>query len=248
MIDGLRLMRNKATDVSTGGRNFSNHYCYPQWNVVPISSVIGVQYAHAIGTAIAQKRRGSKGISIVTGGDAGSAEGEFASSLVWASRKGHELPMLITVTNNGWGISTCYDGQHPENPIADRARGLGIKSETFDGNDPIESYFKIEEAMNYIRETGKPYFLEAMVSRLNGHSSATGAKRIEGEPDCIRLFEEKLVAAKILNKDAVAEVWEKYEEESAAALEQVEKEAEPTAESIWNHVYAENENADWRKF
>jgi 2-oxoisovalerate dehydrogenase E1 component alpha subunit len=35
MIDSIRLMMNRVTDPSTGGRNFSNHYCYPQWNVVP---------------------------------------------------------------------------------------------------------------------------------------------------------------------------------------------------------------------
>ena len=30
-----------------------------------------------------------------SGGDAGSAEGDFASCLVWASRPGEELPLLI---------------------------------------------------------------------------------------------------------------------------------------------------------
>ncbi|MEO0336018.1 MAG: hypothetical protein AAF202_06480 [Pseudomonadota bacterium] len=36
MIDSIRLIMNKATDTCTGGRNFSNHYCYPEWNVVPV--------------------------------------------------------------------------------------------------------------------------------------------------------------------------------------------------------------------
>src|SRR6185312_16628065 len=28
MIDSIRIMMNRATDTSTGGKNFSSHYCY----------------------------------------------------------------------------------------------------------------------------------------------------------------------------------------------------------------------------
>ncbi len=70
MVDSIRLMMNRATDPSTGGRNFSNHYCIPKWNVAPVTSPIEVQYPIACGTAHAQSRHKSKGISIVTGGDA----------------------------------------------------------------------------------------------------------------------------------------------------------------------------------
>jgi len=54
----------------------------------------------APGTAMAQKRHGGEGITIVTGGDAGTAEGDFATCLIWSSRPGQELPVLIIVTNN----------------------------------------------------------------------------------------------------------------------------------------------------
>ena len=94
MIDSIRLIMNRATDTSTGGRNFCNHYCFPQWNVVPVSSPIEVQYGTAMGTAHVQKRHKSKGISIVTGGDAGTAEGDFASCLICFS-----LSLLIGVNS-----------------------------------------------------------------------------------------------------------------------------------------------------
>ena len=113
MIAGVRMMKNLETDTSSGGRNFCNHYAIPEWNVAPISSPIEVQYSMALGTARAQTR-GKKGITIVTGGDAGTAEGDFASCLVWASRPGSELPILILVENNQWGISTKFEGQHGE--------------------------------------------------------------------------------------------------------------------------------------
>jgi 2-oxoisovalerate dehydrogenase E1 component alpha subunit len=252
MIDSIRLMINRATDPSTGGRNFCNHYCFPQWNVTPVTSPIEVQYGFAIGTAIAQKRsmenQNTKGITIVSGGDAGTAEGDFASCLVWASRPGQELPILITVQNNKWGISTSYETQHGEKNIADRGKAFGIRTAVINGNDPIESYLATKAEMDYIRRTGKPVLAEYHVSRLYGHSSASGANRVDGEECCIASFEKKLVDQKLIKAQEVKDLWKRYDEESRLIAEQVRGEPVPTPESIWDHIYAGNENADWRKF
>src|SRR4029077_17523812 len=127
--DGLRQMAMRATDPHSMGRNFPGHFCVPEWNVAPISSVIEVQYAVAPGSAIVQKRLGGDSITIVTGGDAGTAEGDFASCLVWSTRPGHELPVLMIVTNNRWGISTPADSQHGEQHVIDRGIAFGIPGE-----------------------------------------------------------------------------------------------------------------------
>jgi 2-oxoisovalerate dehydrogenase E1 component alpha subunit len=254
MIDSIRLIMNKATDPSTGGRNFSNHYCFPQWNIAPVNSPIEVQYIIAMGTARSQARyfqnnpTQKRAISMVTGGDAGSAEGDFASSLIWSTRKGSELPMLITVQNNYWGISTSYHEQHSDSPIADRARGFGMKADIINGNDPLESYIKLKESMDYIRETGKPAFVEARLSRLYGHSSASGANFVDNEVDCLKNFEALLLKEGILTTQMKKEMFEKYEEEGVRAQEQVRNEPVPTSESIWEQVFVNNENSDWRKF
>lgn len=249
MLTSIRLMMNRSTDRSTGGRNFSNHFVIPEWNIAPVTSPLEVQYPIACGTAHVQKRtKGSKALTIVTGGDAGTAEGDFASSLILASRKGQELPMLITVQNNKWGISTSYEGQHGETFIADRAKAFNIKAEVINGNDPVESYIKIQENMEYIRKTGKPAFIEAMVSRLYGHSSASGANPIQNEVDPVKVFEQRLLKAGHITPDDVKSTWEEYEAEGVRAAEQARTEPVPQADSIWDHTYVNSENADWRKF
>ena len=246
--EAFRTMFNKATDQSSGGRNFVNHYSLPQWNVAPVSSVIAVQYSMAIGTAHAQKQeKNNKSLTVVTGGDAGTHEGDFATCLIWASRPGKELPMLITVQNNSWGISTSYASQHGEKQIIDRAKAFQIESVLIDGNDPVESYLILKEKMMKIRKTGKPICVEAKVSRLYGHSSASGAN-YKDEVCCIKAFEEKLIKNKILSSKEIKSIWTQYQEEAKQAQNEVMKEASPKAESIWNHIYANNENADWRKF
>jgi 2-oxoisovalerate dehydrogenase E1 component alpha subunit len=247
MIDSIRLIMNRATDRSTGGRNFSNHYCFPEWNVVPVSSPIEVQYGTAMGTAHVQKRTKGHAISIVTGGDAGTAEGDFASCLIWASRPGNELPILITVQNNKWGISTSYDTQHGEKHVADRGKAFNMRTAIINGNDPIETYLALQAEMAYIRKTRKPVLLEAEVSRLYGHSSATGANLIP-EKDCLLNFEKTLLEHDVVKEPALKQIWKDYEEEARQTQEAVRLEPAPAAESVWDHTYANGENADWRKF
>lgn len=248
MIDGIRTIMNRVTDPSTGGRNFSGHYCYPKWNIAPITSPIEVQYSTAIGTAWVQRREKAKGVTIVTGGDAGTAEGDFASCLVWASRKGSELPMLITVQNNRWGISTGFDGQHGEKFIADRGKAFGMRTNIINGNDVIECYKALQAELEYVRKTGKPALVEVLVSRLYGHSSASGANYISNEVCCLKEFEKKLLQWDVITEKEIASIYDEYQKESLQAVEIVRGEPGPQPESVWDHVYVDNENADWRKF
>src|SRR5690606_26510435 len=122
-----------------------------------------VQYPIAIGTAIAQARGGHEGITIVQGGDAGTAEGDFASALVWAARPANPLPMLIIVTNNEYGISTPFDEQHGERHVADRGKAFGMRTMVLDGNDPEDSDLGLKDAIAYVRSERKPMVLEAKV-------------------------------------------------------------------------------------
>lgn len=248
MKDSLRLIMNKATDPCTGGRNFSNHYCYPEWNVVPVSSPIEVQYSMAIGTAVSQRRHKSKGVSIITGGDAGTAEGDFASALIWSSRPGFELPMYMTVQNNRWGISTSFDTQHGEKYIADRGKAFGIRTKTYNGNDPVETYIGMKEDLEYIRKTGKPVLAEFAVSRLYGHSSASGANRIEGEKCCIEAFEKKLIDQGFLKPQEAKKIRDNYFNQIKKMADEIQSEPFPSPDTIWDHTYVNSENADWRKF
>jgi 2-oxoisovalerate dehydrogenase E1 component alpha subunit len=238
-VDALRQMKNTASDPYSGGRNFASHYAVKAWNVVPVSSPIEVQYTMAPGTALAQKRAGGRGITIVTGGDAGTAEGDFASCLVWSSRPGMELPVLIVVTNNQWGISTSASTQHGEKRIADRGKAFGMETKTIDGNDPEVSYREIRRAMEYVRSERRPFLLEAMVSRLYGHSSSSGANFISEEIDCVAKFEGKLEEKGLLGRKHMDDLRARYTQELLDASKRVREEPQPDGSTIYDHVFAD---------
>jgi 2-oxoisovalerate dehydrogenase E1 component alpha subunit len=240
-IDTLRQMKNTATDPYSGGRNFCNHYSVRRWNVAPVSSPIGVQLSMAPGTAIANKRAGGRGITIVQSGDAGTAEGDFSTALIWSSLPGRELPLLIIVENNAWGISTPYSEMHAEKHIAERARPFGIKSATIDGNDPEVCWREIKKAMDYVRAEKRPFLLEANVSRLYGHSSASGANFVPDEVDCLVTFENTLLARKVMTRAAMDELRARYTQELLEASKRVREEPQPRGDTIYDHVFAERD-------
>ncbi len=244
-IDSMRQMKNTATDPYSGGRNFGNHYSKRDWNVVPVSSTIETQYLTAIGTGIAQAKKGCKGITIVNGGDSGTAEGDFASALVWSSRPALQLPMLMIVTNNGIGISTPYCNQFGGKSIAARGDGFGIKNRVINGNDVEESWTALEAAIKYVREERKPFLLEAKVSRLYGHSSASGANFVPGEEDCLARFEEKLEKEGVLTRAQMDKIRDEYTAQMLEQSKQVKTEPAPSGDTIYDHVYYGQKGRYW---
>jgi len=238
VIESIRQMAMTVTDTHSMGRNFAGHFAVRDWNVLPVTSVIEVQHVMAPGTALVQKRHGGDGITIVTGGDAGSAEGDFASCLIWSTRPGNELPVLIIVTNNHWGISTPASTQHGEKHILDRGKAFGIRGEVVEGNDVLASWHAIRRGMEYCRRERRPYMIEAKVSRLYGHSSSSGAQRVRNETDPIELFEHKLSAIGLLDHVAVEHTHEEALAEVEAAVEQVLSEPMPTPADVEKHTYA----------
>lgn len=240
LIDCIRQIAMTATDPNSRGRNFPGHFARREWNIVPVSSVIEIQHVMAPGTAWVQKRHGGDGISIVAGGDAGSAEGDFASCMIWSSRPGQELPVLIVVSNNSYGISTPYETQHAEKHIIDRGKPFGIPGEVVDGNDPVASWFAVERAMHHCRTERKPYMLEAMVSRLHGHSSSSGALRIYTQPDCIELFGQTLIKWDYLDQKGVDQIIQEAKDEADAAADKVVTEPKPEAHDRFLHTYADS--------
>jgi len=240
MIDGIRQMAMTVTDPNSLGRNFPGHFARKDWNVIPVSSVIEIQYAMAPGTALVQKRLGGDGVTVVVGGDAGTAEGDFASCMIWSTRPGNELPVLMVVMNNGWGISTAHCSQHCLKAISDRGKPFGIPTEVVDGNDPIASWHAIHRAMDHCRRERKPFLLEAMVARLYGHSSSSGAPH-SGEPDCLEMFEAKLLAADMIDQQQLGTLHDQAAQEADEAVAQAMREPKPEAGDVNKFTYAPSE-------
>src|SRR5262249_4046539 len=94
--------------------------------------------------------------------------------------------------------------------------------------------------MEHCRRERKPYMIEAMVSRLYGHSSSSGALRVKNEPDCIDLFEQRLLEAGALDRELLSRTHEEATTEEEEALVQVSREPVPSPSDVEKPTYADS--------
>jgi 2-oxoisovalerate dehydrogenase E1 component alpha subunit len=103
----------------------------------------------------------------------------------------------------------------------------------------VVAYQELRDAIDYVRRERKPFLLEAMVSRLYGHSSASGANFVSEEVDCIVNYEQWLEAKGVADRAHFNEVRKRWNQEMAELARKVRDEPQPSPDSIWNFIFAE---------
>ena len=161
----------------TKGRDRSFHFGSREHNIVGMISHLGPQLGLADGVALSEKLDESGGCSFVFTGDGGASEGDFHEAInvaaVW------QLPVIIGIENNAWGLSTPSEQQFRCEHFTDKAVGYGIPKEDaiqVDGNDLFDVYHKVRNAVESLRENPRPIILEFKTFRIRGHEEASGTK------------------------------------------------------------------------
>lgn len=149
----------------TGG---SQHIAVKELNFLGSNGITAGSIPIATGAALQIKFASTNAISAVFTGDGATAQGTFHESLNMASVM--KLPLLIIVENNKYAMSTPLTKTCPFERIAKRADGYGIESITVDGNDPFMVASAVADAREYIIKENRPYLIEAVTTRLKGHS------------------------------------------------------------------------------
>ena len=99
---------------------------------------------------------------------------------------------------------------------------------------PKLKFISVESGVGWI-----PFMLEAMLSRLHGHSSASGANRVADEADCLMGFEKKLEQRGLRTRQQMDELRARFTAELQDAHKRVRQEPMPDANSIWRHTFSD---------
>ena len=205
----------------TKGRDRSFHFGSMEHHIVGMISHLGPQMGIADGIALAHKLKKSKKATLVITGDGGASEGDFHESVnvaaVW------DLPVVICVENNQWGLSTPSSEQFKCESFADKAIGYGIPPEntfSINGNNIIEVLSTVKKAAKICRRGNGPVLVEFNTFRIKGHEEASGTKYYpEGlikkweKYDPVDCFEAYLLQNRIINKEENESYREKIKEE-----------------------------------
>ena len=162
------------------GRDIGVVFNYPNpggAHALPMCGGVGAQYTPAAGWAQAIKYKSEMlgegpddAIALVLGGDASCATGGFWSALTIATTQ--QLPLLIYIEDNGYGISVPSDYQTPGRDIAaNLAAFRGLTIFNGDGTEPRQAAQLIANAVGHVRTKRAPALLRLTVPRLEGHSA-----------------------------------------------------------------------------
>jgi 2-oxoisovalerate dehydrogenase E1 component len=238
------------------GRDIGVVFNYPNpggAHALPMCGGVGAQYTPAAGwaQAIAYKQRvleegPEDSIALVLGGDASCATGGFWSAVTIATTQ--QLPLLIYIEDNGYGISVPSEYQTPGRDIgANLASFSGLTIFNGDGTDPVEAARLIDAAVGHVRSRQGPALLRLTVPRLEGHSyQDTQSYKSEAEigAEWARDPLPKL-KAHCAKRQIGDEAWEDMEREVAWQVEAARAEAEARGvsapEEVTSNVFFEGE-------
>ena len=159
----------KQGEPSSGARQMPSHFGARALNIVSGSSPVATQIPQAAGIAFAIKYKGTDQVVLTCFGEGSTAEGDFHEGLNWAGI--HKLPVIFLCQNNQYAISIPADKEMPVKNVADRASAYGLPGVIVDGNDPLDVFRVMSEAVARARRGEGATLVEAKTYRPVPHSS-----------------------------------------------------------------------------
>ena len=229
----------------TKGRDRSFHFGTKEYNIVGMISHLGPQLGIADGIALASLIKKEEKATLVFSGDGGASEGDFHESLnvaaVW------NLPVIFTVENNSWGLSTPSNEQFKCKQFIDKGIGYGMDAYQIDGNNILEVISSVRQIAESIRQKPRPFLLECMTFRMRGHEEASGTKYYpEGiqdewaKKDPVANYELFLKEEGVLTDEMIANYTKEFKKEIQEGLDIAYAEApiEPNTETEISDLFS----------
>jgi 2-oxoisovalerate dehydrogenase E1 component len=247
-------------DPNSGGRQMPSHWGHKALNIVTQSSPTGTQFLQAVGAAEALvKYRRLEGkypelsgrvqgdeVVYVSTGDGATSEGEFWEAMNSACNL--RLPVLFLVEDNGYAISVPVDVQTAGGNVARLVKDFPnlFWVGEIDGNDPVESYGILKEAVAHCRARKGPALVRALVTRPYSHSmsddetkyKSKAEREAESERDCLGTFGRFLVEEGVLDEAGLMHVRAEAHSGIRAASEEALRSPQPPVDSATRYVFS----------
>lgn len=235
----LALAYFAKKESSSGGRQMPGHPSSRQKKIWTTPTPTASNLLPACGVAWAIQMKGEDSVTVATVGDAACRQGEFYEAVAFACER--QLPIIMVVEDNHYGISTKTDGLNPFQ--------LGVIGEScgvvnLNGRDPEEVYMRASEAITQARHGNGPTLLVCDIDRLCSHTSSDDQQAYRApseleeimQRDPIRSFADRLLSSgemtendlHAMNVEIVAYVEQAYSNAETAS--------DPNQAEVMTHV------------
>ena len=240
MPEVMAEMYGKAEGCS-GGRGGSMHLFHAESNLYGGNAIVGGGLPLAGGLALADRMRGGDRVTVCFFGEGAAAEGEFHETMNLAAL--WRLPVLFVCENNGYAMGTALDRSESQTDISAKAAAYGIEAESIDGMDVVAVEVAAQKALERIRETGAPQFLECRTYRFRAHSMFDAQLYRDKEEvedwrtrGPIKRFEDWALDTGLIKAPKIAEIEAQVDAEIDQAVEFAEDGSWEPVEDLARHV------------
>ncbi|WP_215225002.1 pyruvate dehydrogenase (acetyl-transferring) E1 component subunit alpha [Echinicola shivajiensis] len=232
-------------DGCSKGRGGSMHLFDVDKHFFGGSAIVGGHLAMSVGMALASKKQKKKNVTCCFFGEGATAEGEFHEAMNLAAL--WKVPVLFVCENNLYAMGTALRYTHAMQDLKRKGDAYGITSVEVDGMDIMAIRKAANEAVKYIKENGKPYFLVFNTYRFRAHSMFDAElyrdkKEVEEwkKKDPIPKFQGQLKQKKQLSNQQIEEMERDIESQIKKAVSFAEKGSFEPVEDLEKFVYSNN--------
>jgi len=198
----------------------------------------------ATGAAFSAKYRGTDQVTICFFSEGASNQGVLYECLNMASL--WKLPVIYLCENNRWAATTPVEKSTATDDIAPRADVFGVPWAICDGNDVMDVYRTVVDAVARARGGGGATLLEAKTYRVEPHCGIIADQRPPEEIDSWRAevsdpisrFESFLLEDGSITPDGIENMRAQVEDDLATAIEFARSSPFPEPDTVEECVWA----------
>lgn len=240
MMDEL-FMKETGYCRAKGG---SMHIADFTLGILGANGIVGAGIPIATGAALAIKLRGERRVAVCFFGDGAVNQGFFHEGLNLASV--WRLPVVFVCHNNAWAESTAQAATHAVADVAERAKAYGMPGVSVDAIDVTAVHEACAAAITRARSGDGPSLINCKTYRWYGHHVGDADQPYRSKEelaatrarDCIAHHRERLMRTGVADARLLETIERDVAGEIAAAVEHAKAAPPPSADSLYEDVFA----------
>ncbi|MCO5217131.1 MAG: thiamine pyrophosphate-dependent enzyme [Thermomicrobiales bacterium] len=231
------------------GKGGSMHLFHAEGGMLGGYGIVGGHIPLGPGYAYGNRYQGGEAVVQLYLGDGSIHNGAFheAANLAGLWGKSGLCPTLFILENNQYGMGTSVERATAMTELGKKFESYGIEWERVDGMD-IQATLKVaEQVQERVRETGKPYAIEAFGYRIVPHGAADFLEQYRSKEEVAKWREKDpipLLHGQLIEMGIEEERLEAIRAEAKAMADEAVKFAEespdPDLSELLTDVYADD--------